>query len=362
MTKQDAVLAVVLAVRLLVPLGIPRFPLPSILAALVMDAADQTIFQAVGAGSDIAGYQSYDKALDVYYLTIAYASVLRNWLDPVALSVGRFLFYWRLTGVVAFELTGARALLIVFPNTFEYFFIFYESVRLFWDPRRLSRLQVLGAAAAIWVVIKLPQEYWIHIAQLDLTDLLSEHAWLLPTLIAALALLAAVAVRLSRRLPPADRRPSFDADAHAVRPRGAAVLPRTDVRAILSMAVLEKVVLISMVAIIFSQVLPGVDATEREIAAAVAFVVVANSVVSLWRVRRGTRWASTLIQFVSMLALNVTLIVVESMLTPGDSEAFNPAGTLFYLFLISLIITMYDRYRTIGNAARREPVSPVPAS
>ena len=38
--------AVVLS-RLLVPLLIPRFPLPAIVACLVIDAVDQTVFQAV---------------------------------------------------------------------------------------------------------------------------------------------------------------------------------------------------------------------------------------------------------------------------------------------------------------------------
>ena len=33
---------------------------------------------------------------------------------------------------------------------------------------------VLGAAAFIWIFIKLPQEYWIHVAQLDTTDLIKE--------------------------------------------------------------------------------------------------------------------------------------------------------------------------------------------
>ena len=60
----------VVVVRLLLPLLIPRFPLPAILACLVVDAVDQTIFQAFGY--DPPGYQGYDKAMDVFYLAIAY--------------------------------------------------------------------------------------------------------------------------------------------------------------------------------------------------------------------------------------------------------------------------------------------------
>ena len=44
--SDDLVFLLVVGARFLVPLLIPRFPLPAILAALVIDAADQTIFQA----------------------------------------------------------------------------------------------------------------------------------------------------------------------------------------------------------------------------------------------------------------------------------------------------------------------------
>ena len=131
------IFGVVVASRVLVPLAIPRFPLPAMLAALVIDGIDQTIFQTF-TSLDLTGYQSYDKALDVYYLSIAYVATLRNWTHLAAFGVSRFLYYYRLVGVVLFELTQVRAVLLVFPNTFEYFFDFYEAVRVRWDPLRMS--------------------------------------------------------------------------------------------------------------------------------------------------------------------------------------------------------------------------------
>ncbi len=352
----DVVFVVVLLVRLLVPLAIPRYPLPAILAALVIDAADQTVLQAAGATSVLDNYQSYDKALDVYYLTIAYTSVLRNWLDPAALAVARWLFYYRLVGVVAFELTGVRSLLIVFPNTFEYFFIFYEAVRLFWNPSRLRRAQLIVAAATIWIVIKLPQEFWVHIAQLDVSDIVAEHDWVAPTVAGALVALGLVAARLlPRHLPPRQWAPRVDVDAYIDRPRPAAVVPRVDARAIVSVAVLEKVLLVAMVAVIFSQILSGVRASGLELAFGVGLVVVVNSGLSLWRVRRGSRFASTAIQFGSMLGLNAA-ILVGLLLLSGDrgGEPVQLENTLYFLLLISLIVTLYDRYRVIGNLSSDE--------
>src|SRR4029079_6956165 len=105
---------------------IPRFPLV-ILAALVLDAVDGTLlelFSDVDTGPG-GPYQSFDKALDIYYLAIAYLATMRNWSSQPAFRVGQFLFYYRLVGVLAFELLDSRAMLLLFPNTFEFFFIAY---------------------------------------------------------------------------------------------------------------------------------------------------------------------------------------------------------------------------------------------
>ena len=107
---------VVLA-RFMLPLLIPAFPLPAIVGCLVLDGVDQTIFQIFGY--DPPWYQGYDKAMDVYYLAIAYLATLRNWSNLNAFRIGHFLYFYRLVGVVAFELTHVRALLLIFPNTFE---------------------------------------------------------------------------------------------------------------------------------------------------------------------------------------------------------------------------------------------------
>ncbi|MGD9714583.1 MAG: hypothetical protein AB7V46_21375, partial [Thermomicrobiales bacterium] len=111
------IFAIVVGLRIVVPLFIPRFPLPAIIVAMVIDAADQTIFQKT-TDLDLTNYQSYDKALDIFYLAIAYLSTMRNWRNRVAFETSRFLWYYRLLGVVLFELTHTRSLLLIFPNTF----------------------------------------------------------------------------------------------------------------------------------------------------------------------------------------------------------------------------------------------------
>jgi hypothetical protein len=48
--------------------------------------------------SETGPYQSVDKGLDIYYLSIAYLATTRNWTSDVAFRIARFLFYYRLVG------------------------------------------------------------------------------------------------------------------------------------------------------------------------------------------------------------------------------------------------------------------------
>jgi hypothetical protein len=364
------VFGVVVAARILVPLAIPRFPLPAMLVALVIDGIDQTIFQAF-TSLDLTGYQSYDKALDVYYLSIAYVATLRNWTHADAFVVSRFLYYYRLVGVVAFELTQVRALLLVFPNTFEYFFDFYEAVRVRWDPRRMSKRLVIGAAAFIWIVIKLPQEWWIHVAQLDMTDTIKTVIFGVPAtatwaeaiaarplvivvVVVALALLAVGAWwLLTRRLPPADRPPTFDADKRQpmVDPARIAATRVRLATSLLNRYLLEKVVLVGLVSIIFGRMLPGVEASPLGIAVGVGLVIVVNAAINDWLVRRARTlgYYTAFRQFVGTLAINLGIVVVGQFLLDAlRGQTFEHA--LVFVLLLSLIVTLYDRYLPIHVA------------
>lgn len=59
-SADPVILGSVVAARLLLPLLIFRFPLPGILGCLVLDAADQTIFQRY-TSLEPGGYQAYER-------------------------------------------------------------------------------------------------------------------------------------------------------------------------------------------------------------------------------------------------------------------------------------------------------------
>jgi hypothetical protein len=360
MDISDALVFVIVVLgRLIIPLFIFRYPLPAIIAALLLDAADETIFQLL-TNLNLENYQSYDKALDVYYLALTYIATMRNWSNIFAFKVGRFLWYYRLVGVTLFELLGFRFLLLVFANTFEYFFIWYEGVRTRWDPRRMTATVVVGAAAAIWIFIKLPQEYWIHVAQNDTTDFFkesilgvpldtgwgpafAENLWIFPVMLVLAAGIAALVRWGYRKLPTADWSLSFDSNDNADEYLHARTRPAEERH--WREGLLEKIALVGLVTIIFGKMLPNVDASALQLATGVTVLVVANSFISHWLALRGTRWRSVATEFSALTAINLVVAIVYVVILPSFEGSVRWQDLLFFVLLLTLIVTLFDRYR-----------------
>jgi hypothetical protein len=350
-----AVVVVIVAARLLVPLLIPRFPL-AIVAAFLLDAVDNGLldrFTEVDLSAD-GPYQSWDKALDIYYLAIAYLSTLRNWTNHAALRIARFLFYYRLAGIVLFELLESRAMLLVFPNTFEFFFIAYEVVRLRHDPARISTRSWLLVAAGLWVLVKLPQEYWIHIAQRDFTDTVAEHAWFgVACALGVLALLAVLLLVVRPRIPPpahgwrlrADPLPISFAAAHAQHARRLRA-PRAQLGELA-----EQVALLALLCTVFAEILPHIDATPVQVTVGVAAIVLVNAAIGVAAARRS---GSDPAPFAALLAVNLALIFAAHAIL-GDRRDFDLGTGCFFAFLITLIIWLYDAYKPVCDARVKDP-------
>ena len=105
--------------------------------------------------------------------------------------------------------------------------------------------------------------------------------------------------------------------------------------------------MISLVSIIFAQVLPGVQASNLELAIGVAFVITINTALSHWLARRGTEWKSALREFIVMSVVNFGLVLVYAFLLPNFDGSINLGNTLFFVLLLTLIVTLFDRYRQV---------------
>lgn len=350
--------------RFLIPLLIPRFPLPGIIAAMLLDGIDQTIFQKYTT-LNLDGYQGYDKALDIYYLTIAYLSTMRNWENLYAYKVSMFLFYYRMIGDLLFQLTHIRALLLIFPNTFEYFFDFYEVVRLRWKPIRMAPKLIIGAAAFIWIFIKLPQEYWIHVAQLDTTDLIKEKIFhvstdtsfatimqmyplVLPGLIAVVALIAGLIWFALKKLPKADHKLSFEVIPE-VKPFIIAREKIKGVKELINRELAEKIAMTALIVVIFAQVIPGVRSTNIQLIIGVGVILFANTLLTFY-IKKFVKINSMIENFILMIVLNVGLALTYVAILPYANGEANMNAIVFFSVMVALLVTLYDTYNPYHQA------------
>jgi hypothetical protein len=151
--------AIIALVRIAGALPVLRWPLAGAIIAIVVDLSDLLLAYYLDYGG-IPNYQAFDKLADLAYMATFLIVALR-W-DGLARSVALALFVVRLLGVLAFEVTGARSTLLLFPNVFELWFLFVATRNRIapeyeFTPRRTA--PILAALAGL----KLSQEYLLHI-------------------------------------------------------------------------------------------------------------------------------------------------------------------------------------------------------
>lgn len=378
MTFDTIIFAVVVSLRFLVPLRIPRYPLPAILICLSIDAIDQSIFQQF-TDLNLDGYQTYDKALDIFYLSVAYVSVLRNWVSGPLVTMATILWYYRLVGVVLFEYTQERWFLVIFANTFEYFFIAIEIYRQTRRPDRLPWRQILLLVSAIWIVIKIPQELWIHIAQLDFTNAVKEYVFGVspdstwasslsnrPLITIALIIVVTFTVVSSLRTLRQEFRGNGDGriplnhdwprtiDADVIGAHLGWDPPSRVVRPTASFgwSFVEKVFLTTMIAMIFANILPAFQVGTGSIIAGTTVVIVVNTFLSEWLNERRITMRTLRVLYVVMVVVNLATVLVFYALLGGNEVKIRLGNTAFFVALLTLIVVLFDRYRQVSRMRR----------
>jgi hypothetical protein len=158
-------------VRLVVPLLILRYPLVGGWTALVLDALDVALMDALGAlgGDGWANYRATDSPLDFYYLTLM-AIVALRWQNAYAKWPALALYTWRAIGVLLFWLTGQRVLFFFFPNLFENWWLYCVTVERFWPRLYPHSVRSTAVPLVILLVPKLVQEYLLHVLEAQPVD------------------------------------------------------------------------------------------------------------------------------------------------------------------------------------------------
>lgn len=149
------------AIRAAGSLPVLRWPLAGAILAILVDLADLLLRDTLDLGG-VGDYQSLDKWLDQVYLG-AFLVVALRWHGP-ARSIAVALYAYRLVGFALFEVTGERALLLVFPNVFEFWFLLVAAV----GPARVAGWSMgrLAVVLLALTALKEVQEWAIHGARL----------------------------------------------------------------------------------------------------------------------------------------------------------------------------------------------------
>ena len=153
---------IIAAARIAGSLPVLKWAFFGAILAIVVDFSDLFMMNLIDFG-EVWDYQTFDKWIDqVYMLTFLWVAV-RQWDGP-GRTVAVWLFAFRAIGFIAFEFTGDRAILFLFPNVFEFWFVAIAAQRHWWQDYELTPRRI-AIILAICTALKLAQEYILHIWQ-----------------------------------------------------------------------------------------------------------------------------------------------------------------------------------------------------
>ena len=146
------------------------------LLAIAADAADVPIMDALGWGFGTAArYHAFDKIFDLYYLAIALIVAQDLWQEKSLRRVAGILFFWRLLGVLTFELTGSRQMIFFAPNVFENFYLLVAGAKTVAPRLRLDSWKGITILLAVAAIPKIAQEYIMHFTEFPTWIFLKRH-------------------------------------------------------------------------------------------------------------------------------------------------------------------------------------------
>ncbi len=159
------------------------------------------------------------------------------------------------------------------------------------------------------------------------------------------------------RSPTADWPLSVAVDTHPTTVIAEPADPPTGRWAPINLPIVEKTALVGLVTVIFLQLVPDVDATMVRDGRCGRRVIVANCCDRRWLVRRGTTWRSTSTQFATMAVVNADIVVAATIVFGAISRRREGSAWAVAVpaRLMTLIATLYDRYRGLRIEVPRRP-------
>ena len=179
-------------------------------------------------------------------------------------------------------------------------------------------------------------------------EALSQNLWFV-ALVAVLAVVLFFAARAAlRRAPEPDWDFTFDVDRHLPPPSSEGGVGRVPV---LSWYTAEKAALMGLLWVVFAQVIPSADSEPWQTMLSVAVIVVANAALTQWLISRWRLdWTSLGRHALATIGMNLLLVVGYLALLRSSDDETNDVATLFFVLLLSLVVTLFDRFQLVRHA------------
>ena len=158
MTTEEIVISIV---RLIGALFVLRWFVAGAIIAILIDFSDLFLMNLLQLGG-VQDYLSLDKWLDLSYMGTFFYVSTKKIQSSKYVSLGLFTF--RLIGLLLFEITGYRWILLAFPNFFEVWFVI-SSIAIQKKQFKFNSKWGISLILAAFL-LKLLQEYVLHGARL----------------------------------------------------------------------------------------------------------------------------------------------------------------------------------------------------
>jgi hypothetical protein len=114
----------------------------------------------------------------------------------------------------------------------------------------------------------------------------------------------------------------------------------------------EKVILTTMIAMIFANILPAITVGAGSIIMGTTVVIGINTFLSEWLNERQITMRTLRVLYVMMVVANLSTVLAFYALLGGNETKIRFGNTAFFVALLTLIVVLFDRYRQVSRMRR----------
>jgi hypothetical protein len=114
----------------------------------------------------------------------------------------------------------------------------------------------------------------------------------------------------------------------------------------------EKVILTTMIAMIFANILPAIQVGAGSLILGTIVVIAVNTLISEWLYERHVTMRTLRVLYVLMVVANLGTVLIFYSLLGSSETKIRFGNTAFFVALLTLIVVLFDRYRQVSRLRR----------